>query len=74
MDRFSKENHKGFPYVQEGQFFSCAGCQCLEGFLFYRGSYKAILEEYTTLIHFEKILCHAMKNPLAHAVKFAMYG
>jgi hypothetical protein len=42
--------------------------------MFYQGSYKAILEEYSTLNHFEKTLVKAMSNPLANAVKFGIFG
>ena len=41
---------------------------------FYFGSYKAILEEYSTLTHFERLLAIAMKNPLAGAVKLGIFG
>jgi len=55
-------------------FFSVSGCRCQPYWLFYMGSYKAILEEYATLLHFEKILAKAMNNPLARAVKFGIFG
>jgi len=54
--------------------FSTIGCRCDEYWLFYSGSYKALLEEYTTLAHFEKILAKAMSNPLAKSVKFGIFG
>ena len=41
---------------------------------FYDGSYKAFLEEWSTLLHCERILLKAMKNPLAAVVKFGMFG
>jgi hypothetical protein len=40
--------------------------------LIYRGSYKAMLEEYTTFDHMERMLAAAMKNPLAKVVRFGM--
>jgi len=33
-----------------------------------------ILEEYSTLTHFERLLAIAMKNPLAGAVKLGIFG
>ena len=35
---------------------------------------RLFLEENATLLHFEKILAKAMKNPLANAVKIGIYG
>jgi hypothetical protein len=53
---------------------SVLGCNCIESRVFYFGSYKAYLEEYTTFTHFERILVKAMKNPLAKIVKFCEYS
>lgn len=49
------------------------GCECSEYFIFYMGSYKAILESYETLLHMEKILSKVMKNPLVKSVKFCIH-
>jgi hypothetical protein len=54
--------------------FSTLGGQCKEYWLFYSGSYKAYLEEYTTLEHLERILSKTMKNPLANTIKFGIFG
>ena len=54
--------------------YKVSGCRCQSYWMFYMGSYKAILEEYATLLHFEKILAKAMNNPLARAVKFGIFG
>jgi len=54
--------------------FSMLGGNCKEYWMFYSGSYKAFLEEYSTLTHFERILANTMKNPLASAIKFGIYG
>jgi len=59
---------------RDWSFFSMLGGICREYWVFYRGSYKAVLEVYTTLTHFERILARAMKNPLAKAVRFGIYG
>ena len=40
--------------------------------LIYRGSYKAVLEEWSTLMHMERLLRAAVKNPLAKVVRFGM--
>jgi hypothetical protein len=54
--------------------FSCLYCGTNSPFIFYSGSYKAFLEEYSTLVDMEKILARAMDNPLKTAVKFGIYG
>jgi hypothetical protein len=54
--------------------FSVLGCRCEQYWLFYNGSYKAFLEEYSTLLHCERILAKAMSNPLVNAVKFGIFG
>jgi hypothetical protein len=63
------------PYLEaDGGFFSCLGGECGELWNFYTGSYKAYLEEYSTLLHFERLLPKAIKNPLANSVKFGIFG
>ncbi len=63
------------PYFEaNGGVFSVLGCVCESYWLFYLGSYKAYLEEYSTLCHVERMLERAMKNPLASAVKFGIYS
>jgi hypothetical protein len=76
LQLFNCDNRNGsVPFVEESSYaFSVLGCECKRYWLFYNGSYKAILEEYSTLLHFEKILAKAMKNPLGTAVKFGIYG
>jgi len=73
---FNRDARNGmFPFMETHYgFFSVSGCKCQPYWMFYIGSYKAILEEYTTLLHFEKILAKAMSNPLANAVKFGIFG
>jgi hypothetical protein len=61
------------PFVYYNTF-SAVGCFCYDHWLFYNGSYKAYLESYATLRHLENILSKAMKNPLANAVKFGVFG
>jgi hypothetical protein len=45
-----------------------------ESWLFYSGSYKAYLEEFSTFTHFERTLQKAMSSPLKGIVKFCEYG
>ena len=63
------------PYLESSRgMFSILGGECKEYWLFYFGSYKAYLETYCTLLHFERTLARALKNPLANLVKFGIYG
>jgi len=80
MDDFIKifserEDERQLPFICSGPWaFSVLGCQCEEYWIFYTGSYKAYLEEYRTLLHFEKILAKTMSSPLANAVKLGIFG
>jgi hypothetical protein len=72
---FGSEKRGYHPYLQYGSMmFSFLGGESKKYWVFYEGSYKAILETYSTLLHFERVLTKAMKNPLAGMVKFGMYG
>ncbi|MDR2733501.1 MAG: hypothetical protein LBC99_02515 [Spirochaetota bacterium] len=73
---FSGEKRNSrIPFVYNvSSMFSAPGCRCEQYWLFYSGSHKAHFEAYTTLLHFEKILAKAMKNPLGNAVKFGIFG
>ena len=63
------------PYLDDDYYiFSTLGCKCKEYWLFYSGSYKAYLETYCTLRHFERTLARALKNPLANSIKLGIYG
>ena len=75
-EAFTQENRDyKMPHIDSSSFaFSVLGCRCEQYWLFYNGSYKAILEEYKTLLHFERVLAKAMANPLANAVKFGIFG
>jgi len=72
---FDKDKRNGLvPFIYYYySTFQVLGCQCKKYWLFYSGSYKAYLEVYNTLLHFEKILSKAMKNPLANAVRFGIF-
>jgi len=73
---FDSENRNtDTPFIDGmSMFFSCLYCSTNSPFVFYSGSYKAILETYSTLVDMEKILAKAMNNPLKTAVKFGIYG
>ena len=76
MEVFSGNNRNNrvpFMYTTPSMF-STLGCECEDYWLFYGGSYKAYLEVYSTLDHLEKIISKAVKNPLANAVKFGIFG
>ena len=62
------------PFLYHGPSLSILGGICKEYWMFYSGSYKAYLETYCTLGHFEKVLSKAMKSPLAVSIKFGMFG
>jgi hypothetical protein len=71
----SKNRNSRVPCIYETPYmFSTLGCQCDDYWVFYDGSYKAYLEVYITLLHFEKVLAKAMNNPLANAIKFGIFG
>ena len=76
FDVFKKENRDSrIPFVYKGSHaFSILGGDCQLYWVFYNGSYKAYLEEYSTLLHLEKIVSKAMTNPLANAIKFGIFG
>ena len=75
-DAFKKDQRNGStPYIDDYPgLFSCIYCEHNIPFIFYSGSYKAYLEEYSTLLHMEKMLAKAMTNPLKTVVKFGIYG
>jgi len=76
MAVFSGDNRNNrIPFMYgTPSMFSTLGCECEDYWLFYGGSYKAYLEVYSTLNHLEKIISKAVKNPLANAVKFGIFG
>ena len=71
---FSFENSTDAPYVDDSRYFFTEGCECLEYWVFYNGSFKVMLEDESTLFHFEKVLTKIMKNPLGRSIKFGMEG
>jgi hypothetical protein len=73
LDKFIAyfEEHSGgvpgiFPYFKPMYISEC------KNLLIYHGSYKAILEEWSTLSHMERLLWEAMKHPLAKVMRFGM--
>jgi len=72
-DVFSRKNRNATsPFICS--MLSVLDCYRNTPFVFYMGSYKALLEEYSTLTHMERMLAKAMKNPLKTSVKFGIYG
>jgi hypothetical protein len=73
---FSHSNRNGWrPSIVDSPYVvSILGCSTDYSWVFYSGSYKAFLEEYSTLLHFERILAKLMKNPLANIIKFGIVG
>ena len=55
-----------FPYFEPMYITDC------QNLMIYQGSYKAILEEWSTLSHMERLLWAAMKHPLAKVTRFGM--
>ena len=73
FDGRERNNRVPFIYDQYIAFSTLGGVSSLY-WLFYSGSYKAVIEVYSTFLHFERILAKTMKNPLAGAVKFGLFG
>jgi hypothetical protein len=72
---FSKSNRNSrSPFIVDSFLVSVLRCDTNYAWVFYSGSYKAYLEEYSTLLHFERIVAKSMKNPLAAIVKFGIIG
>jgi len=68
---FAHDERNGtFPCISSS--VSCLCCDINNPFIFYFGSYKAYLEEYTTFTHMERMLNKAMTNPLKNVVKFGI--
>jgi hypothetical protein len=63
------------PSIYTGaNMFRTLGCVCYRVLLFYRGSYKAYLEDYSTLDVMERLFRRSMTNPLAQITKFGLFG
>ena len=75
MEHIDKHN---FPKYYKGMseifFSSCANIDCIDYILFYIGSYKAIMEEYVSLLHMQKLLVKAIDNPLSKITQFGIFG
>jgi hypothetical protein len=73
IDKFVEyfDDHSGYPpaifsYFEPMYFENCTNLYV------YQGSYKAFLEESSTLQHMERMLWAAMKHPLAKVMRFGM--
>ena len=75
-EAFSRDARGGWsPYIYETRgMFSFLGGKSSRYWHFYSGSYKAYLETYCSLLHFERVLQKTMKNPLADVIKFGIFG
>jgi hypothetical protein len=62
------------PSIRTDSFFSVLDIYPVTYLLTYIGSYKAILEEYTTLSDMEKLLAKAYDHPLAKITKLGIFG
>ena len=73
---FDRKKRNSYPphLDYDVHMFSIHGGMSSAYWLFYIGSYKALLESYITLQHFERTLTRALKNPLACMVKFGIFG
>ena len=70
-----RERNGWSPFLYEGHgFFSFSGGESSYFWHFYSGSNKAMLEVYSTLNHFERVLQKTMTNPLADVIKFGLFG
>ena len=71
---FERNNRNGEkPFLYNSSFYCCE-IHSNYYWLFYHGSYKADLEDYSTLVHMERITAKAMNNPLANFVKYGIFG
>ena len=73
FDGRERNNRVPFMYDSHIAFSTLGGVSTLY-WLFYSGGYKAFIEVYSTFLHFERILAKTMKNPLAGAIKFGLFG
>lgn len=76
LEEFFKVNKKGYrPSFEHGRYgISVLNIEVYRYLLIYFGSYKAYLEEYSTLQDMEFLTTKAIENPLAKVVKYGMYG
>lgn len=74
---FSYLENKGHsvPFMEKGYgLFSTLNMDCERYIVFYIGSYKAYLEDYSTLAHMEKLTSKLLKNKLSSCIKFGIFG
>jgi hypothetical protein len=75
FEQFEKNfSRSGTPRIWGNHYISIMSCETHSAWQFYSGSYKAYLEEYSTLTHFERVLSRAMKNPLTPIIKLGILG
>jgi hypothetical protein len=73
---FNKDKRNSFmPFIEnDGRFISVLSAQIYSCWLIYNGSFKAYLEDYSTLFHMENLTSKLLKNPLGKIVKFGLFG
>jgi hypothetical protein len=76
LDYLATESNGSVPFYEERGWpgISVSGLTVMKGIIFYMGSYKAELEEYSTLSHMEKLLLKAFDHPLSKVAKFCIFG
>jgi hypothetical protein len=75
LDYLKENSNRAVPFYEDSWgLVSVLGMDIKKSIVFYIGSYKAYLEDYTTLSDMEKLLSKAFNNPLSKVAKFCMFG
>jgi hypothetical protein len=75
LDYLDENSNRSVPFYERSRgAVSLLGMDVKKSIVFYSGSYKAYLEEYSTLSHMEKLLLKAFDNPLSKVAKFCIFG
>jgi hypothetical protein len=75
LDYLEENSNREVPFYENSRgAVSVLGMDIKKCIVFYSGSYKAYLEEYSTLSDMEKLLAKAFNNPLSQIAKFCMFG
>jgi hypothetical protein len=69
-DYFNNRSGGIVPFISP--YFDAMYIENRKNLHIYNGSYKAILEEWSSLSHMERLLWAAMKHPLAKVMRFGM--
>jgi hypothetical protein len=75
LDYLKENSNRSAPFYDDSRMsVSVLGMDVKKSIVFYTGSYKAYLEEYSTLLDMEKLLTKAFNNPLSKVAKFCIFG